>query len=104
MHRGNRRQPVAVYNHWAHEIRRLHGRDQVDDLEGNIGGGHLRNLLYDVTICIVDATVSKGDVSNEKMETTVECEEEIDEMICKAVVEGNGQIKYDEVINTKMAK
>ena len=29
MHRGNSRQLGAGYKNWAHEARRLHGRDQV---------------------------------------------------------------------------
>ena len=36
MQRGNRRQPGAGFVYWAHEARRLHGRDQVDEFEGDV--------------------------------------------------------------------
>ena len=36
MQRGTRRQPGAGYKYWAREARRLHGRHQVDDVEGDV--------------------------------------------------------------------
>ena len=44
MRHGNHRHPDAGYKYWAHEARRRHGRDKVDDFEDQ-----LRNLLYGVS-------------------------------------------------------
>ena len=63
MHRGNRRQPVAAYNNWAHETRGVRRRDQ------------LQNLLCAVTISIVYAT-QREDGNNSRV-----LGREIDEMI-----------------------